>query len=252
MKILVEKDGKIKKIPIRKLIKDYRPVIEKICFGWYHSFYFDKSITSDDLVQELNIKLHSSLSSYNYKKSSIITFTKKVAKNYFLNKRASLLTEDRYPNDGYDIKTNGNKPVAIYSIYDKFTVKDSETSLVDIISSPDSSPELAIMYHELIEAVRKRLSKEKYTPFNFIQRKKTFTLKVFDLLLSNSKKWQRMVLMDFKCRVRYAKNWNSRKPNKVSPTASSVSTYLGVDIRTVIRAFKIIRKTIETVARVEQ
>jgi DNA-directed RNA polymerase specialized sigma24 family protein len=248
MRIVIIKDGEKNAISIKKFIDKYDPMLQKICRRWIHSFYFDKAITINDLLQDLRIKLLNDLHNYDSSRGSLFTFVKKIANNFFINKRMQLLISDRYP-------VSGDKTIltikSLYQVSNPFQEEEPNSHferelIIDTIKSEEFSPEEAFEYNSMVEDLRFSLNKVKYNPRNFVRRRKSFVLKVFDILHSHNEKLCEQILFDHRCKIRCYNSYATvKKPNKIFPRASSIANTLGVDIRTVNKAFKIIRQAIE-------
>jgi RNA polymerase sigma factor (sigma-70 family) len=248
MKIVILKAGERKAISTKNFLKKYDPLLRKICSRWQHSFYFDKAITSDDLLQDLRIKLLNDLHHYDLSRGSLFTFVKRVANNFFINKRLQLIISDRYPVDcDKTLLTIKSLYQATMSLQYEEPDYDSQFEIImDTLKSEELSPEDNLEYNALIENVRHALNKVKYTPRHFIKRRRSFVLKVFDLLYGQNKKLYEQILFDHRCKMRCYDNYAlSKRPNKIFPRASSIANSMGVDIRTVNKALKIIKQTIE-------
>lgn len=238
--VRIRRGEKIRKFKISSLINAYDPYIRKLCKMWQSSFRFDNAIDSEDLCQELKLKLCNDLHTYNYKKSSVRTYIKEIAKNFFLNKKTHLLAEENFPID------YGGNSMPIKSLDECIFVNErDEITLYDLIDSKVDSPEYKLEIQQLKKMVEEKLDDTIYTPVSFIRRKRSFVRVVYDLLALDKEKFVTFLLFDHRCRKRYAElTLGKRIPRRVVPNAETIARYLGVKKRCVSIATRYIKKTI--------
>ena len=264
MILLIRENGKLKRVSVKQLLIQYNPLIESICSKWVTSFFFDYSIETDDLCQDLRIKLLNNLPSYNPEVSSLATFIKKIAKNFFINQRSHLTTGDKIPkidnkvfpvrsifetNFGFfwkGVRPDANEGSGIFNDRVDLEQPNSSYFLQDVIQdSHIENPEFKLSYSQLLKRVKKKLDASRYTPTGFIRRKRSFVRKVFDTLYKTNSRFEEIIMFDFRCRARKAnQSYDSRRPFLVTPTIGAMATYFKVDKRVINQAFKIIEHTI--------
>jgi DNA-directed RNA polymerase specialized sigma24 family protein len=244
MQVKTYYSGKIKKVPVGKVISKQDRFIKSICSSWINSFKFDNSIDVDDLCQELRIKLLNDLHTYDPRLSSIKTYIKKIANNFFINKKLKLLSREGHPIDS-------NGKILIHKLlHDEIIDDDSKVTLIDMIDSGIPTPEDIIEYNQFVTKVREKLNDIKYRPTGFIERRRTFVRKVFDALFDSGEKFVKSILFNYRCRVRAEIiNIKPRVPHQVVPIAEAISMYFNVDKRTVDLAFKLIKDVIKKCAQ---
>ena len=234
LKIRILRNNKLKKVKISKIIIENNKLIFRLGSKWVRSFYFDKSIDADDLSQELRIKLMSSLKYYNYKHSGIKTYITNIAKNLFINKKISLLSMKNYPHD-----FNG-ETIEIYST--ETEINDNGLTLLDILKSNNYDPEKNMIYKQIIEILKIRLNKVKFKPKNFKKRLRSFARIVFDTLYNSNEKFNKFMLFNYRCRIRYSTKHRLRIPDKSIIVSKSLAEYFKVEISSINIILRIIKK----------
>jgi len=234
LKIKILKNDKIKKIKISKVIIENDKLILRLGKKWIKSFYFDKSIDENDLSQELRIKLISSLKYYNYKNSGIKTYITNIAKNLFINKKNSLLSMKNYPRN-----FNGES-IEIFST--EIEINDYGQTILDTLESNYYNPEKDMIYKQITNILRNRLDKIKFKPKNFKKRLRSFARIVFDTLYNSDEKFNKFILFNYRCRIRYSINNRLKIPDKSIIVSKAIAEYFKVNISSINITLRIIKK----------
>uniref|UniRef100_A0A6M3IHJ2 Putative sigma-70 region domain containing protein n=1 Tax=viral metagenome TaxID=1070528 RepID=A0A6M3IHJ2_9ZZZZ len=234
-RILIKKNGQKKLLSKIELLKLNSYLIKSLCWKWAPSFSFDRSITNEDLEQELTMKLLSSLDHYDYEIASLTTFIVKVSKNFFINKLLFLKKDNVLVNS-----INGSS----YTIRNGVDIGGTELSIFDLLEAEGLSPEEEMHSTELLSAVRKELTSTTYTPNRFKIKHKTFCRLLFDTLYEPNDKFVKDIIFDFKCRIRAARKLRLKIPTKVALTSESIGNHLNVDKRSVDLGLRLIKKAI--------
>jgi len=237
-----ENGNKVENISIGKILSKYNRFIYKICFRWYPNFSFDRSLTAEDLAQEFKLKLLKDLHKYNYEKGEIVHYISRMARNFFITKKVKMLTKGLHP-----VNSEG-KFFTMQSILDGpngYGFSENELTFLETIDSGEDTQEFELAYNQFIDLIKKELNRVKYKPNKFFKRTRTFSRLIFDTLLEQDHRFLDYILFDYRCRVRYSKATdNVQMPEITTPNAKTIARYIGVDVRTVHRAFKIIRQVI--------
>ncbi|MFA5397327.1 MAG: sigma factor [Methanogenium sp.] len=230
-----KKGGGSEKVSVAKILKDNENFIRNIANKWKNSFSFDQSLDTNDLYQELLMKLYFSLDRYDYEQSTIKTYISKICRNYLISKRKSLL------------KNNGKtfKIAKIVYLSEKVQTEDCEITLEEMLEGNIQDPEHFLWLKRLLDNVKEQLDLINYCPIGYTNKLRTFSRRLFDTLYDSRKQFTNYLMFEHNCSKRYHKHNGGKIPKKVVPSAKMVAKWLGVDIRAINLGMRIIRKVIK-------
>jgi len=239
-----------RKIHVNDVVKEYDELIRMIAYRWISLRKYDHIIDKKDLEQDLRLHLLEKLPTYRQEKGSALkSFIITLSRRFFINKLKTAKNQSvlKFGN-------NGTSCVRITHV-NLHTKVSKDTLLCDTIPSfaQEEHPEQKLLFEECVREIRKKLNQIKYTPDGFIERKRTFTLKMFDLLYNPPEKFLQYVRFERNCRIRLAKATDTKvATRKCIPSLNMVAEYMGVYTRAADISSKFIQQTINRYRREDE